>query len=349
MKRNWRVFWNYAWKGGRQALFGISLVPIFYVFLNPDYSRPTYWSSMATSFRIGAQIAIFCWMATTILFGAIYILRPHLLYEVKKSISFQIINGLTFMTLGLFISSKIEPMISGKTFLIENIGAGFLIGGITLMLTVFYIAYKQTHTHNLKLRAETAESNLNALKNQMQPHFLFNSLNSLAELIATDKNSASEMTQNLADLYREILESSKTQLNPITQELSIVKKYLELEKLRFGDRLDFQIDDSSHLDAVVPSLVLQTLVENAVKHGISNSIEGGVVKVEIQKLHSGFHAQVSNSGSWLKKKSSSGTGIPNTVARLDLIYGDKHAFKLENKDQTTTAQFWFSGDNHVGV
>lgn len=297
---------------------------------------------MFSSVRIGVQIATFCLVSSTLIYGALNLWNPAL----TKPISVKALIGLSTMTLAMWLCALVEPLISGRSFAFADSTKGLLIGGITFLLSLFFVAYRQTHEHNLKLRAESAESNLNVLKNQMQPHFLFNSLNSLAELIDSNKEYASAMTQKLADLYREILENSKKQVASVESELSIIKKYLELEKLRFGDRLRYKISVSDGLERVfLPSLALQTLVENAVKHGVSKSIDGGEIDIRVERNGTGYKVRILNSGSEIVESDTPrGTGIANTKARLDLLYGEKHAFTFRVKDNCAQVSFWFSGE-----
>lgn len=220
-----------------------------------------------------------------------------------------------------------------------------LLGGIIYLAFVFKSAYRQSQEYNLKLRAETAEANMNVLKNQMQPHFLFNSLNSLAELIDSNREFSSQMTQKLSDLYREILEASKNAKSPLNTEILIVQRYLELESLRFGKKLIFKIKTPDHSENIlIPSLILQTLIENAIKHGINQNLDGGLIEVEVQAGQNGYFVEVKNtSGSTQNKEKSTGTGLANTQSRLELLYPDNHQFSINYGSDFTTVHFWISG------
>lgn len=173
-----------------------------------------------------------------------------------------------------------------------------IFGGIVIVVFSFYFAYKQTNEEALALRAEAAEARYHALENQMRPHFLFNALNSLAELIESGQENAAETTYKLSDLYRQILANSGLKTARLDSELEIVRSYLELERLRFSSRLSFDIEqpENSH-EIFLPSLTLQTLVENAVKHGIAPSIEGGRIAIEIaQQPNKLYSLRVTNTG-----------------------------------------------------
>lgn len=350
MKRDWRNFWLYAFKSLRATAFAILLVPIFFVLMNPDFSTENYWVHLMFSTRIGIQIAVFYWLCSTTTYFFVYRYNPALILVIKKSLKVQILKGVAIMITGLALTSIAEPYISGRQFGLQSITIGALVGGITFLVTVLYIAYKEVKEQNLTLRAESAESNLNVLKNQLQPHFLFNSLNSLSELIDSNDPKASTMTQNLSDLYREILANSKQQFASLESEISIIEKYLELEKLRCGERLKYSISIPNNRDGIyLPSLTLQTLVENSIKHRISKSIEGGKIYVSINPKNEGYVISIIDTGTIVTTKSqkNSGTGIENTKARLSLVYGSKHDFKINVLAEKTELEFWITGKNET--
>lgn len=203
----------------------------------------------------------------------------------------------------------------------------------------------------LQSRLAKAEAQYNLLEMQMQPHFLFNSLNVLSELIYVDPDLASSMTQQLADLYREILANSKNKFSSLSTEISILKKYIQIQKIRFGERIQFRSNIPMECEEIqVPSLILQTLVENAVKHGISPKKEGGEIEVSVVPKGSAYEISVTNTGVLYSdkkpvlKKPSQGTGLQNTKHRLDLIYGHSHGFTIFSDDKKTYVQFQVTGE-----
>jgi two-component system LytT family sensor kinase len=370
VNRDWRLFWSYSAKSLKYAAIATLLVPIYFILMNPQFSEPHYWDHLLFSSRIGLQISLFHWLCSTLIYSGCYLHNPQLIVVIKKNLPLQLLKGLVLMVIALAISAALEPHISGRSFGLQSFTVGALVGGITFALVLFYIAYQQTREHNLQLRASTAESNLKVLRDQMQPHFLFNSLNSLAELIDTNSEAASSMVQTLADLYREILEASKSHLCPLESELRIIQKYLELEKLRFGSRLQFTIDISGLLETAcstnfkggslplesqgvpsvwIPSLALQTIIENSIKHRISKVLEKGYVCVSIAKTDQGYWATIRDSGAvpkdWrgVHKTPSLNTGLANLQTRLQLFYGDRSQFQIQVTEEETIVQFWFSG------
>jgi signal transduction histidine kinase len=368
MNASWPEFYRDVANRLRIALLAsILIVPIFFILLNPHFTTVGYFSEMLFSVRIGLQIGLFYWLSTSMIHGLILWKNPGLRALLSRSLKFRIAEGLLLMAVALGLTSLCEPKISGRSFGWTSVSLGFLIGGITFLLALFYGAYRRANDNILRLRAQSAEANLNVLKNQMQPHFLFNSLNALSELIDSDQTQASTMALKLSDLYREILESSKKPLAPVHSEISIVEKYLELEKLRFGERLEFDIQVATlAAQAWIGSLILQTLVENAIKHGVSKSIDGGRIEIEIKPSDGGFAATVrhcarksqadmkaaivartdgehSESAGRRDAVRVSGTGLSNTRERLQLLYGDQHRFTLSVEPECSEAHFWFSG------
>lgn len=216
-----------------------------------------------------------------------------------------------------------------------------------LIATAFslFFSYQRAKEDSLASRAEAAEARYHVLENQMRPHFLFNALNSLAELIESGREDAAETTYKLSNLYRRILDNSGLKTATLASELAIVRDYLQLEQLRFGNRLKFDIRAPEHCEEIfLPSLMLQTLVENAIKHGIAPSVEGGEVLIDIVTNTNGYTANVGNTGSSLGEQLQEGTGLANTRARLELLYGQKHNFTLRRESSgRTIASFSFSG------
>lgn len=348
MKRDWKTFFKYSLRALKGSLIALFLVPIFYLVLNPRFDWDVV-PGLLVSIRIGLTVVIVNLIINAIISVIIYQRSISIMIRLKESLGFRFSVGLSGMALGLFVASFLEPFFGGQGMDIQGITIGLTLGGITYLVFILKSAYTQTQNYNFKLRAESAESNLIVLKNQMQPHFLFNSLNSLAELIDSNKEYASQMTQKLSDLYREILESSKSSVTSLEVEMAIVKKYLELESLRFGHRLKYKIEiPESVSNVMIPSLLLQTLVENAIKHGVSQTLEGGVISIIIIPEKEGYTVQIENPApKKIQSVESSGTGIANTLARLDLLYGNKHHFKMSTVDEITSVHFWISGETRA--
>lgn len=347
MRSEWQNYWKETLKTARSGFLALGVSLVFWVFNLAQLQRNEYAVSLLVSLVYGATIFACIYVAYALTYA--FLTNR----EIKTGRHFKKLTwgvhvplSLFATTVGLLTARWFESLIMGREFSTSGILDSILIGSFIAFMFMFYYAYKHSAEENLALKAAKAESELHILKNQMQPHFLFNSLNSLSELIETNKDSAAEMAMKLSDLYREILENSKKSLVSLDSEVSIIKKYLELEKVRFGNRLKFEIEVPENSERIMlPPLVLQTLVENAVKHGIAPAINGGVVSVAVwSNGKPGYYLKVINTASSSVKSIGSRTGLTNTKARLDLLYGSQHGFELKDQGPTIEAGFWFSGD-----
>ena len=175
-----------------------------------------------------------------------------------------------------------------------------------------------------------AKARLDALRQQIEPHFLFNSLNAIVSLIREERPAdAIEVTVELGDLLRRVLDESSRQLVPLFEELDFLGKYLDIQKVRFGDRLDVAIDRASDLaTAEVPALLLQPLAENAIKHGIGRRVEGGRLDIRVARTEDRLTIAVENDGPPLPPRREDGIGLANIRARLFSLYGDQAALDI---------------------
>ena len=180
-----------------------------------------------------------------------------------------------------------------------------------------------------QLRTRLAEANLQALQRQLHPHFLFNTLNTISALMHRDTEAADAMLERLSDLLRLTLDRVGTQHVSLKDELDFLRKYLEIEKTRFGDRLQVHIEvDLDTLDAAVPNLVLQPLVENALRHGIGPKIGGGRVDIIARREGQDLRLEVRDNGVGLTNDAfHKGVGLTNTRSRLEHLYGDRYRFE----------------------
>jgi two-component system, LytTR family, sensor kinase len=185
-----------------------------------------------------------------------------------------------------------------------------------------------------QLQTQLAEAQLEALQRQLHPHFLFNTLNTIATLMHRDVHAADEMLVQLSDLLRLTLDRIGTQQVSLKDEVDFLKKYLEIEQTRFGDRLVVNIDiDPEVLDAPVPNLILQPLVENALRHGIGPRVGVGRVDVTASQSDGLLTLTVRDNGVGLSPDKlnafHSGVGLSNTRSRLENLYGGRHRFEFQ--------------------
>ena len=172
--------------------------------------------------------------------------------------------------------------------------------------------------------------NLQALQRQLHPHFLFNTLNTISALMHRDTEAADAMLERLSDLLRLTLDRIGTQQVSLKDELDFLRKYLEIEKTRFGERLQVHIDvELDTLDAAVPNLVLQPLVENALRHGIGPKIGGGRVDIIAPPRRRRAVARGARQRRRPRPKDAfhNGVGLTNTRSRLEHLYGDRYRFE----------------------
>jgi two-component system, LytTR family, sensor kinase len=177
-----------------------------------------------------------------------------------------------------------------------------------------------------------AQAQLQALRMQLHPHFLFNTLNAIAELVHSDPESADRSIVSLSDLLRFSLESEKSQEVTLKKELDFLEKYIELQRTLMRDRLNVKLCvDPETLDACVPNMLLQPLVENAIKHGVSPRPEGGNIEVYARRLDGKLYVEITDDGLGMsEQQNGNGLGLVNTRERLKHLYGEAHAFNLSS-------------------
>jgi two-component system LytT family sensor kinase len=203
--------------------------------------------------------------------------------------------------------------------------------------TVFYFTYHYFEQYNksIKYEASMIEIELNNLKSQLNPHFIFNALNSIRALVDENPSKSKQAINQLSNILRSSLASDKKGLTKFDDEMKIVRDYLGLESIRFEERLKTEFDIHPHSHSfLVPPLMIQTLVENGIKHGVSRLTRGGIIQVRTSVEKDRMKIQIRNSGHLVNgtKRSKSGLGIENTIQRLKLIYGDEASFRIVNEN-----------------
>jgi LytS/YehU family sensor histidine kinase len=195
------------------------------------------------------------------------------------------------------------------------------------------LAYQQTET--ARLSEQLSRAQLEALRRQIEPHFLFNTLNSIAGLVRERRNDAAvSMIAGLSDFLRRLLEDSTRQQVPLGEEVEFAQKYLDIQKVRFVERLQFTVDVPRELLlAQVPTLILQLMVENAIKHGIAKRAQGGAIRIAAFRSNDELTVSVYNDGPAVRwEQMRSGIGISNMRTRLQSLYGDSFVLNMQNQD-----------------
>ena len=340
----------------RQTLYKWALIFGCWTFLALLFSGPQMiqavrlnraaegWNSV-----IGELIFSYLWLGLTPL--AIWLSR-----------SFRIEGGQRFKSLTIhFLASLVFLLIQVLLFTLVSIPFGWysqltpfsnryflLILNFTPSNVMFYwgvivVEHAYDYYHKLQerelrasqLEAQLAQAQLQVLKMQLHPHFLFNTLNAISALIRESPDEADEMVSRLGDLLRMTLETAGLQEVPFKKELEFLKHYLDIEQTRFQDRLKVELAiEPETLDGLVPSMILQPLVENSVRHGVAPRPEGGCIKIKAWRDNSLLRLEVEDDGPGLSgdRPPKERVGLTNTRARVSNLYGDEHGLKLRHAD-----------------
>ncbi|MBV8255064.1 MAG: histidine kinase [Chitinophaga sp.] len=216
--------------------------------------------------------------------------------------------------------------------------------GCYLIMTVWWVIYFLYHyiertrmekLDQLTLQATVKELELKTIKAQLNPHFIFNALNSIRALVDENPQRARTAITELSNILRSSMAAEKAETVSMEKELNIVKDYLALETIRFEERLNVTYDiDPETLGLQVPPMMLQTLVENAIKHGISKTISGGNVHISSRLKGLQHEILIENTGQFVEKlKNGHGFGLESTRQRLSLLFGNRASFEIRNKDE----------------
>lgn len=208
----------------------------------------------------------------------------------------------------------------------------FIIWSVIYFVFFYFDNYKKTEIQNLKLKANKNEIELNALKSQLNPHFMFNSLNSIRALIDENPPKAKTAITQLSNILRNTLMVHKNKFILFEEELKLVMDYLALEEIRYEERLHYTLHiDAKTLLIPIPPMMLQTLVENSIKHGISKLVDGGEINITSTLEKNIFKIEVENTGQLnTQNNENNGFGVQNINNRLDILYEKKASFSLKN-------------------
>ena len=232
-----------------------------------------------------------------------------------------------------------EPVTFAEVFrplLVKTYPFNLLVYGVIITIShalEYYRKYHERTVHALELEKHLTEARLQALLRQLQPHFLFNTLNGIASLMHSDVHAADKMLVRLSELLRLTMHHPGQPRTRLREEIAFIEKYLEIERIRFRDRLtvEFRVAPDT-LDVEVPSLILQPLVENAIRHGIEPQARPGHVVVEARVEGATLLLYVRDNGAGQPAGgfTREGIGLANTRERLRELYGDRHRFELVN-------------------
>ncbi|WP_289045189.1 histidine kinase [uncultured Olleya sp.] len=260
----------------------------------------------------------------TILFFVTYLLYNYLIYN--------------------YVYDRSDVLLHESQNLKNNVIVFVNYGLYFVVWTVFYVAIKglmqlnKSREVRLSLEANLKESQLNTLKGQVNPHFMFNSLNNIRGLMLEDVGKARTMLTNLSETLRYSLTKSEVNAIALEDELEMVENYVAISKIQFEDRLQFITEvDSETLSCKIPPMIIQMLVENALKHGISNLKKGGQVYLITKIEEDQLNIIVSNSGVLKVTQNSTQLGLKNIKQRLKLLYGPSAIFNLDALENQVVA------------
>jgi signal transduction histidine kinase len=289
------------------------------------------------------------WTWVPLTMGVVWIVRRHPLERGALTRSLAVLNlsVLAVVVLRMGVVIAFNPWIGWYarvpdlpelfwTSIRLNLFPTWLLIGVAHAL-LFAERARQRERQTAELQGRLAEARLAALSAQLNPHFLFNALNSIAELVHQDPDAADRMLVGLGALLRQSLDTGRLQETPLRDELRLLEHYIDLEKVRLGARLriDWRIDPAL-LDACVPHLVLQPLVENAIHHAVSRRATPGHVSVRVHRSDDHLALEVQDDGRDGRDgaptlvRPSNGIGLSNTRARLECLYGADHRFDVES-------------------
>jgi two-component system LytT family sensor kinase len=263
------------------------------------------------------------------------------LFHLFLATFFVILISGTFQTVYQYINTPEKPFRLSLTlqWIIFNSSENYGIYGLILLLNQvfrYYRRYREGELRASQLETQLTQAQLQALKMQLHPHFLFNTLHSISALVHRDPDTADRMIARLGDFLRLTLDNSGAQEVSLQKELEFLKCYLDIERVRFQDRLTTSLDvEPRALDASVPNLILQPIVENALRHGLSHR-SAGHLEISAKRDNGSLRIQVKDNGPGLsaitgpKTNTREGLGLSNTRARLEQLYGGAHRFEIEN-------------------
>ena len=348
-------FLSSCWIKWPLAVLGWTALGLF--FASRNYLLSAY-SGQPFSIRFTILVSLADWYPWALLTPIILILarkygldRGHLLrnlsIHIPCSIVFSVVHLIVFTIAMRFIATAppggLPPF--GRmvqSYFPNNLHSGVMTYWVIVSIGYaisYYRRYKEGELRAADMRERLVQAQLQALKMQLHPHFLFNTLHAISTLMHRDVEAADRMLARLSDLLRLTLENVGVQEVTLKQELEFLEGYLEIERTRFQDRLSVKMNiDGDVLDAAVPNLILQPLVENAVRHGIAPRAAAGHIDISASHQNGMLRIQIRDDGPGLPKgqaaSAKEGVGISNTRARLAQLYGDNQRFDLIAGDKT---------------
>ena len=329
----WAIYWS-AQVLGWGLYFGLSLVASY---IDGTYD-PRLWDVMLPEMLTGIGVSHL--LRRTII-KRHWLEQPIGMVLPRIALASVALGLVAFMIEGVLVSfalNGLDAVLARET--LGHVGRVVNWSALLAVWSFLYFAYgyfmrhRREEIRNLRLETASRENQLNTLRAQMNPHFMFNALNGIRALIDEDPDRAKRAITQLSAILRNAMSSVKRRTVPLGEELDIVKSYLALEHMRYEERLRVRFDVDADLEREqVPPMLLQTLVENAVRHGVAKLPQGGDLVIGAHRGVSGVVLSVSNSGHYEPGKvNGTGIGLRNTRRRLELIYGGQASMRIGNQD-----------------
>lgn len=263
----------------------------------------------------------------------------HLVAALGFAVAYVVLRALVGRAYSWFIDEEVTFLEIFVPLFVKTYPFNLLIYGVIVSVSHAFDYYRKYHERTvqaLELEKHLTEARLQSLLRQLKPHFLFNALNGIASLMYSDVAAAERMLVRLSELLRQTMAQTGAPLTALKNEIAFLERYLEIERIRFRDRLDvtFEIDPAT-VDAQVPSLVLQPLVENAIRHGIEPQMRAGRITLRSALEGDNLVLTVTDNGGGMPPNGfkREGIGLANTRARLAELYGDEQRFELSNQPE----------------
>jgi two-component sensor histidine kinase len=332
MRRRW-VVWLLVFAGwsALAVFFGVSSSLTYVSTYRPPQWRFTLLMALTEWYAWAALTPLVAWLAGRF---------PLRVGRIAISLPVHAIAGLVIAIakVGLTRILRMPLLTTTSYFLISNLATHYVIYW-ALVAAVHALAYhragREGELRASQLEARLAQARLQLLAMQIHPHFLFNTLNAISELVHEDPSAAERMIAALSELLREALDSGSTDRIPLARELELLDLYVDIQRARFGDRLDVQVRVDPGADqALVPHLILQPLVENSIRHGLAARVSAGRIEIRATRRGEDLVLEVEDDGSGLGGATGGreGVGLGNTRARMQELYGARQSVEIRNAD-----------------
>jgi two-component system LytT family sensor kinase len=337
MTRRWLIVaWTWIGWTGLALFLGISSSLAYLAIGNPARWSLTIRMSLAEVYVWGALAPLVMRLARRFAFTRATLWRSLIVHGVA---------GLVVSAVKLIVDQVLRKLLFGFDgyVLITSLAPNLLFYWGIVAAAHGFAYYHSSRERELKastLEARLAQARLQLLQMQLHPHFLFNTLHAISELVHEDPDTADRMIAGLSELLREALHASDVREVSLRRELDLLAHYLEIQRVRFGDRLRIEIDvDPRAMDALVPHLILQPVVENAIRHGIGARVVQGRVRIAARALGETLQLDVDDDGRGLDAAEATpgaGVGLGNTRERLQTLYDGEGRLTIEERSEGGT-------------